>query len=84
MKTKGSYLLQWRAIQWLKGKGCRWYDLGGINPETNPGVYHFKAGLSGIDVHHIGIYESCNNFLSSQLVRWGERVRGYLTRGNKS
>src|SRR5207248_3101437 len=25
LKLKGAYLLQWRAIQWLKEKGCRWY-----------------------------------------------------------
>src|SRR5262249_48926039 len=43
MKSKGSYLLQWRAAQLLKERGCRWYDLGGINPERNPGVYHFKS-----------------------------------------
>lgn len=84
MKTKGSYLLQWRAVQWFKEKGCRWYDLGGINPENNPGVYHFKAGLSGRDVCHIGPYEVCNRPLSSLLVRWGEGVRSYLRRGKNS
>jgi lipid II:glycine glycyltransferase (peptidoglycan interpeptide bridge formation enzyme) len=81
MKTKGSYLLQWRAIQWLKGNGCRWYDLGGINPEMNPGVFHFKAGMSGMDVCHIGPYEVCNNPLSLLLVRWGERAKSFLRSG---
>jgi len=79
MKTKGSYLLQWRAMQWLKGNGCRWYDLGGINPEINPEVYHFKAGMSGMDVCHIGPYEVCNNPLSLLLLRWGESIKSFLS-----
>ena len=67
MKTKGSYLLQWRMVEWLKQVGCHWYDLGGIDPEGNPGVYHFKSGLSGRDVRHIGQYDLHGNF-SSRLV----------------
>ncbi len=47
LKSKGAYLLQWTLIKWLKERGVRWYDLGGIDPEGNPGVYHFKRGLSG-------------------------------------
>lgn len=43
----GAYLLQWRLIQWLKDHGIRWYDLGGIDPQNNPGVYEFKRGLAG-------------------------------------
>jgi hypothetical protein len=43
----GSYLLQWRIIEWLKERNCRWYDLGGIDPLGDPGVYHFKKGIVG-------------------------------------
>ena len=50
MKAKGSYLLQWRMMQWLRERGCCWYDLGGVNPERNPGVFHFKSGLGGAEV----------------------------------
>ncbi|MBI1826303.1 MAG: peptidoglycan bridge formation glycyltransferase FemA/FemB family protein [Planctomycetes bacterium] len=45
--TKASYLLQWHTLQRAKADGARWYDLGGIDPERNPGVYHFKSGLGG-------------------------------------
>lgn len=47
MGLNGSYLLQWRMIQWLKSRGARTYDLGAINPRLNPGVYEFKAGVAG-------------------------------------
>lgn len=64
-RSKGSYLCQWRAIEWLKSQDCMFYDLGGIDPDGGPGVYHFKAGLGGSDVSHIGVFESCENRLSS-------------------
>ena len=59
LANKGSYLIQWRIIEWLKERGCSWYDLNGINPKTNPGTYHFKAGIAGSkgrNVNFIGRY----------------------------
>lgn len=78
MKMKGSYLLQWRLIEMMKEAGCRWYDLGGINPDDNPGVYHFKAGLSGKEVFHIGQYEICKNSINLTLVGMAEKMKHYV------
>lgn len=78
LKAKGSYLLQWRMIQWLKNCGCHFYDLGGIDPEENPGVHHFKAGLGGKDVIHIGQFEFCTNPVSFFAVNFGDRVKNIL------
>jgi lipid II:glycine glycyltransferase (peptidoglycan interpeptide bridge formation enzyme) len=75
MKSKGSYLLQWRMMNWLKERGCRWYDLGGINPQTNPGVYHFKRGLGGEEVTGLGRLELRSNWLSSRCVLAAEKLR---------
>src|SRR5262245_16600816 len=47
MQTSASYLLQWEAVQRLKRAGITAYDLNGINPDLNPGTYHFKKGLAG-------------------------------------
>jgi len=69
LNAKGAYLLQWTLIQWLKGNGIRWYDLGGIDPEGNPGVYSFKRGLSGADVHQLTPLVACNSPVSSAVVR---------------
>ncbi|HEV2397913.1 MAG TPA: peptidoglycan bridge formation glycyltransferase FemA/FemB family protein [Candidatus Sulfotelmatobacter sp.] len=71
LTAKGSYLLQWTLIQWLKEKGVRWYDLGGIDPDKNPGVYHFKRGLSGTDIRQLTPFTSCTNTLSSAVVKAG-------------
>jgi hypothetical protein len=69
LNLKGAYLLQWRMIRWLKENGVRYYNLGGINPETNPGVYHFKQGLSGQDVLYLPPFAACENALSSLFTR---------------
>ena len=74
MTTKGSYVIQWRIIQWLKESGAVWYDLNGINPDANPGTYRFKAGIagkSGRDVLFLGQFESYSSMpgrLLSMLV----------------
>jgi lipid II:glycine glycyltransferase (peptidoglycan interpeptide bridge formation enzyme) len=75
LKSKGAHLLQWRAIEWLKSQGYRWYELGGINPEKNPGVFQFKNGLGGEDVHQVGVFESSGSTLSRACVRAGEQLR---------
>ncbi len=47
LKLKGAYLLQWHMIQRMKESGALYYDLGGIDPRQNPGVYDFKLGVAG-------------------------------------
>jgi len=69
LTAKGAYLLQWTLIEWLKRRGFRWYDLGGIDPERNPGVYHFKKGLSGIESSHIQPLVAHGNAASYVLFR---------------
>lgn len=71
LKSQGAYLLQWTMIRWLKEKGIRWYDLGGIDPIGNPGVYSFKRGFSGTDVSQVGPMVACTSVVSSAVVRAG-------------
>ena len=47
--TKAGYLLNWEAILLAKARGIAWYDLGGIDAETNPGVYRFKSRMGGLE-----------------------------------
>jgi lipid II:glycine glycyltransferase (peptidoglycan interpeptide bridge formation enzyme) len=77
-ELKGSYLLQWRMIAWMKERGCRRYDLGGIDPEGNPGVYHFKKGISNEEVRHIPRHEANGKRLSAWALRRGEQCRNLL------
>jgi lipid II:glycine glycyltransferase (peptidoglycan interpeptide bridge formation enzyme) len=75
LKSRGAHLLQWHAMNRLKEAGCRWYDLGGIDPDGNPGVYQFKSGLGGVEVYQLGRYELSGGVLSSLVVSLGERLK---------
>jgi hypothetical protein len=78
LNSRGSYLLHWRAIEWLKSRGFEWYDLNGINPITNPGTYKFKSDLcghNGKDVHFLGRFEARGSVLSHSSVACGDRLR---------
>ncbi len=75
LKGRGAYLLQWHAVQHFKARGCRWYDVGGINPEKNPGVFQFKSGLGGQEVHQLGGYGVSRDWICSATVACGERLQ---------
>jgi lipid II:glycine glycyltransferase (peptidoglycan interpeptide bridge formation enzyme) len=84
LNSKGTYLLQWTMIKWLKENGVRWYDLGGIDPEANPGVYHFKRGFSGVDVCQINPLVACDSAISSAIATAGLAMQRTLrsSKGN--
>lgn len=42
--------VQWGVIEWALEQGCRTYELEGVAPETNPGVYEFKRKMGGKEV----------------------------------
>ncbi len=86
MANKGSYLLQWRILQWLKDVGCVDYDLNGIDPNLNPGTHRFKAGIAGKagrEVQSPGAFDSYTTAQGRLLSSWGDGVfslvRKYMT-----
>ncbi len=40
-------LLLWQAVKELKSRGVRWFDLGGVDGLSMPGVSRFKLGMGG-------------------------------------
>jgi lipid II:glycine glycyltransferase (peptidoglycan interpeptide bridge formation enzyme) len=63
------YLLMWKMCEWSRELGCRWFDLGGINPITNPGVYQFKSGMRGIEMTYLGDYQASKPGISCILCK---------------
>ena len=55
-KSGAMRLVQWRAALALKERGVRLLDLGGINPDTAPGVTEFKLGTGGEAAETVGQY----------------------------
>lgn len=80
LKSKGSYLLQWCMMNRLRERGCCWYDLGGINPESNPGVYKFKQGMGGQEYRQLGRFSASGNRLIPAVVAVAERFRSLFRR----
>ena len=70
LKNASSYLLHWKLLEWLKSRGYRYFDLGGINPDRNWGGYQFKRGLAGKhgqDMTLLGKFD-CYRFASFESV----------------
>ena len=77
MKTNGAYLIHWKFIEWLKENHFTYYDLHGINPETNPGTYRFKeqlSGKNGKDVYFLGQFETSEAFLSTFAIKCSDQL----------
>jgi len=74
LKNRASYLLQWDGICAAQAQGCKWYDLGGIDPVNNPGVYSFKKGLGGDDVTAPGPFNIYPNTISKNTIVWSEKL----------
>jgi len=66
-KSYASYVVLWRLLQELKQRGVLIYDLGGVDRENNPGVFHFKHGMGSAMVQRPGEWEWSN----SPALSWG-------------
>ena len=78
LKSRGSYLLHWTLINWLKKKGLAIYDLNGINPVTNPGTFKFKTDLcgnNGADLHFMGRFDASASAGSHRFVAAADALR---------
>lgn len=78
-ELKASYFLHWQAMMWLKDRGALHYDLGGIDPEENPGGYHFKSGFGGKDVTQIPAFWASGGMWGNALhhgISWLRNRRG--------
>jgi lipid II:glycine glycyltransferase (peptidoglycan interpeptide bridge formation enzyme) len=75
-ELKAAYFLQWSVMMWLKEHGARCYDLGGIDPEANPGGYHFKSGFNGLDVLQVPAHTCTGGWFSRAMtafINWRHR-----------
>ncbi len=68
-------LLLWRAVETMKAKGLRRFDLGGLDEVlTPPGIFRFKSGLGGTPYRLAPEMEALGGgvagTLTSRLVRW--------------
>jgi lipid II:glycine glycyltransferase (peptidoglycan interpeptide bridge formation enzyme) len=88
LKVRAANLLQWEAIKKAKQLGAHFYDLGGIDPEANPGGFHFKQGLGGTDVSHLPAYDfyrsSGQRLMLNTTFKAASALRAWKVRRNKT
>jgi len=81
LKNNAAYLMWWKMIEWLKQNDFAFCDLGGIDPEQNPGGYTFKSGIAGeqaMEVKLLGEFNFCANQFSRMIVTGGFGTRNLL------
>ena len=59
-KLNANYVLLWEAILNAKNDGCKWFDIGGLDEKTPPGIAHFKNGLNANSYALIGEWRLFN------------------------
>ena len=79
-----SYLVQWEAMRWARGRGCELYDLWGV-PDADEktledgfmqnqaglwGVYRFKRGFGGVLRRAQGPWDRVYNPVIYSAYRW--------------
>ena len=81
-ELRAAYFLQWQVIDHLKSRGVLWYDLGGIDPDNNPGGYSFKKGFGGFDEEYLKPHFCRSGFRSAAIefgARWVRQSRSRWT-----
>jgi len=67
-KIYASYALFMRLILECKNRGCENYDLNGVDPQNNTGVYNFKKGTGALIKQRLGEFEWTSLSILSKFV----------------
>lgn len=59
-KMYASQVLFWKLSEVCQDQGITTYDLGGVDPANNQGVYNFKKGTGAKEVKYLGEWELTN------------------------
>ena len=65
-KLHASYAVFWTLVQHCKRIGITAYDLAGIDPVANPGVYRFKRASGATPIEFLGEWD----WASQSWLRW--------------
>lgn len=77
-RLNAGHFLMWQAILHCRRQGMKCFDLGGIDPETNPSVTRFKQRTGGVDTTAPGPYEFRPARLSSSLIGAAETLHARI------
>ncbi len=75
-KVYASYAVFWALLEACREEGAHTYDLGGVDPLANKGVFDFKRGTGARMVEYVGEWEWSNLPLLAPAVGLLMRYRG--------
>jgi lipid II:glycine glycyltransferase (peptidoglycan interpeptide bridge formation enzyme) len=67
-KQYSSHVTTWALLNYCASEHCTTYDLSGIDPVNNKGVYDFKRGTGATEVKYIGEWETGSPFYVQPIV----------------
>ena len=77
---RAGYLLTWEGICLSQQRGLDWYDMGGLDFDTNPDVAKFKDTMNGVRIDAAGPYEARSGGVVTNLIKGLEALRARLRR----
>lgn len=73
-KQYASYATLWALLNECGRRGVTRYDMGGVDPDGNKGVYDFKRGLGATPLTYLGEWAWTSStwvrLLANQVLRW--------------
>lgn len=73
-RSKASFYLKWKMIQFFKEKGFRYYDQWGTDPRY-PGLIQFKNGFGGKNITYLPQYVYVNNPVVFGIYQIVQKIR---------
>ncbi len=77
-RPNAGHFLMWQTILRCRELGLKWYDLNGVDPDSNPTVAQFKLRTGGSDLMAAGPYEFRPPGVTSALISAAETVHSQL------
>jgi len=59
-KVYASHAAFWELMRLCASRGVSWYDMSGVDPVNNKGVYDFKKGTGAEELYHLGEWDWAN------------------------
>ena len=78
LATGATYVMWYQAAMASFNAGTKYCDLGGVDPNKNPGVYKFKSRLGGKEAYHIGAYDAVRSRSAGLIWNTGWKLRSLV------
>lgn len=75
-KVYASHAALWELMEQCASRGVQWYDMSGIDPVGNKGVYDFKMGTGACEVLHLGEWDWATSSLLRHVANYLIKKRG--------